>query len=368
MAPLDELLEDVSHDKICGEDLEVRGTGQGDEGELTSLEKLLERVKLPVQPPKDPQGDEVPVYGRTRSTTGDSRDWKSICDEASALFKQSKDLRIALILCLGLLKTRQLAGFQEGMTFLRKLVEKYWGSLYPKSPRRRVNILNSLSLPAHRVDSSYDFVHTLRAVALARPAKQAALSLNDIRANEKASLKEPEKAAALGKKIKDAFLASDTAALKELYDSLNFISEEMNKLRKYLDGKDVCADFSSADETLKEMAFHLEPYVKVVEKEEVKMKTGNNEGRVGPDEKHSVRSASANGNIASIDDVTALLGQICRYYELHDRSSPVPLLLRRVERLARMDFSQIMEEMTAEEIAKLRTNATKEATNEPNQT
>jgi type VI secretion system protein ImpA len=53
-----------------------------------------------------------------------------------------------------------------------------------------------------------------------------------------------------------------------------------------------------------------------------------------------------NGTIQSRQDVVRLLDRICEYYARTEPSSPLPLLLRRAQRLAEMDFLQIVDELT----------------------
>jgi len=51
------------------------------------------------------------------------------------------------------------------------------------------------------------------------------------------------------------------------------------------------------------------------------------------------------GEITSRDDVVRMLDRACEYFERHEPSSPVPLLLKRAKRLVSMDFMDIMRDM-----------------------
>lgn len=341
MLPLEKLLDEVSGDKPCGEDLEARKATKGkeDSGELNPLEELQERIK------PTPSGE---------------KDWKGITTAASDLLKQSKDLRAVLILCLGLLKTGQLAGFKDGISFLRGLLEKYWDNLYPPlregNPTRRVNVLNSFSLPAHRMDTAFDFVRTLRQVPLARPARGTPVSLNDILAGEKAPAKaEGKSAAPTAAAIQEAFAASDPAALRQTHELLGAITGEVEAIRGFLAEKGASPDFSNLRDVLKDMTERVEEHIKPEPKAEPADSAPENAApSAGTGVESSARRNGGHGRIQSLDDVVMALGEICKYYEVSDRSSPVPLLLRRVQRLAKMNFYEIMEDLTPEEIAKLK--------------
>ena len=56
-------------------------------------------------------------------------------------------------------------------------------------------------------------------------------------------------------------------------------------------------------------------------------------------------------DVASRDDVLRAIDAICAYYEAHEPSSPVPLLLLRGKRFVTMSFLEILKEMVPESIA-----------------
>jgi type VI secretion system protein ImpA len=51
------------------------------------------------------------------------------------------------------------------------------------------------------------------------------------------------------------------------------------------------------------------------------------------------------GAINSRADVIRVLDKICDYYSVHEPSSPIPLLLRRAQRLVEKTFLEILEDM-----------------------
>jgi type VI secretion system protein ImpA len=60
----------------------------------------------------------------------------------------------------------------------------------------------------------------------------------------------------------------------------------------------------------------------------------------------STEGLANNGAIQSRQDVVRLLDRICEYYTRTEPSSPLPFLLRRAQRLAEMDFLEIVDELT----------------------
>jgi type VI secretion system protein ImpA len=54
---------------------------------------------------------------------------------------------------------------------------------------------------------------------------------------------------------------------------------------------------------------------------------------------------SFGGVVRNRDDVVLLLDKICGYYERHEPSSPLPLLLKRCRRLATLSFMDIVKDL-----------------------
>ncbi len=48
-----------------------------------------------------------------------------------------------------------------------------------------------------------------------------------------------------------------------------------------------------------------------------------------------------------------MLGKICDYYRKSEPSSPVPYIIRRAQRLAAMDFMEIIDDMSPESVKEI---------------
>jgi type VI secretion system protein ImpA len=62
----------------------------------------------------------------------------------------------------------------------------------------------------------------------------------------------------------------------------------------------------------------------------------------------SGKEKPVSGEIRSAEDVVSALEKICQYYERHEPSSPVPLLLRRAQRLVSKSFLEIIRDLSPE--------------------
>jgi type VI secretion system protein ImpA len=63
--------------------------------------------------------------------------------------------------------------------------------------------------------------------------------------------------------------------------------------------------------------------------------------------------APISGEINSRTDVVRMLDKILAYYQRHEPSSPVPMLLERAKRLAPKSFLEIMEDLAPDSINQL---------------
>src|SRR6185369_6583172 len=123
----EKLLQPVSTEQPCGQDL-------SNDPAFDELQTILKgkpevemgAVKKPAEPP----------------------DWLKLQEKSADFLAKSKDLRVAIMLSCGLLKTGGFGGFADGLRLIRGLLEQFWGNLYPpldvadnNDPTQRLNAL-----------------------------------------------------------------------------------------------------------------------------------------------------------------------------------------------------------------------------------
>ena len=59
---------------------------------------------------------------------------------------------------------------------------------------------------------------------------------------------------------------------------------------------------------------------------------------------------SVPGAINSREDVVHALERICEFYRHNEPSSPVPLILHRAQRMAKMNFMELVTELTPDSV------------------
>lgn len=129
MIEVEQLLKPVSAEEPCGKDLSY-------DPNFLALEGLIAGKR------------------ETQFSAAEEPDWKAVHDACLALLGQSKDLRVAVILCLALLKLEGAVGLRDGLALLKGSLERYWPELYPKldpeennDPLERINVIASISTP-----------------------------------------------------------------------------------------------------------------------------------------------------------------------------------------------------------------------------
>ena len=369
MIAVEELLKPISADSPCGADISY-------DPKYLALDTL------------------VAGKPETQFAPGEEPDWKVVQDVCLELLSRSKNLRVAVTLCNALLKLEGPAGLRAGLTLLKGLLERYWADLYPRldpeennDPLERVNILSSLSAPLNTFGDPMQFLQQLRRMPLANSPQMGRFSFADV-AGEKKPLpggneKSPPPTAQIEAAFRDtnpdelaatAQAISDSAVLARGIDS--FVMETVGAKR--------ALDMGALVSALVEIERSLAPYLantsrheQPAEGEPVQVDseqpidTSSAPTFIGsePEPSHAkpAERLSDDGVIRSRNDVVRALERICQYYARAEPSSPLPLLLRRAQRLVEMDFLQIIDELTPEARAHLGTVLGPEAGNPPSE-
>lgn len=123
----------------------------------------LETLATGIQPSQ--MGDSV-IEGR-------DPDWKKLQANCLELWKNTRDLRIAVYLSLAGFALRGLKGFHEGLELIRYLVQELWEEFYPQldpdddnDPTERLNILSILSPPPGTFNDPIMFINHFRSQRL----------------------------------------------------------------------------------------------------------------------------------------------------------------------------------------------------------
>jgi type VI secretion system protein ImpA len=271
-----------------------------------------------------------------------------------------------VILSLALLKRNGLHGFLQGLKLLRGYVEQFWDCVYPrldpKDPENdptRSNVLSSLS-PRLGKEGAYRFLSLLRTVPLSH-GRQTNYSFRDIlRAQGKLPTGGNKNAPTLEQiegSFRDSYPASVTAR-RQTAEALQAILAELESLEKAFAtkaGEGPTPDFESLRSTLEGMVecFPAAPPPVVTDTLPPVVTHTNGIAEDPRAEKrndpHSgaARNGFSTGSIQSRQDVKEALEAVRIYYQKHEPSSPVPLLLDCAIPMVEKGFKDIMTDLPA---------------------
>lgn len=333
-------MEPVTPESPCGEDVRY-------DGALLELET------------------EVRGKPETQFSKAEEPDWNSILEHAAALFGRSKHLRPAVLLTVGLLEVDGLPGVRAGLTLLNGLVERYWDELYPRldpedgnDPLERLNILSALVAPLGTFGDPLRFVQRLRRAPLFRSPHFGVICQADLDGDvwadgTAAKITRAQISTAL-QKAEPGMLTANHGALTECIALVESLSEAIGNHAggaKSIEWEPVLKVLTDAEKTLRPFANGTG---RAPAQESPSVETARNQP---PTEVSTViphPAAGVPGAIQSRAEVVQTIERICEFYRRTEPSSPVPLLLQRAQRLAEMDFVQIIENLAPDALSQVR--------------
>lgn len=331
---IEALLTEISADAPCGPDLSY-------DKDFFELEQAL-------------RGKAEQQFGDT-VIAGEGPDWGSALRLATELMGRTKDLRVAVAFLRAQVCTHQLAGLRDGVMVLEQLFERYWATLHPlldaddnDDPTERVNAMAPLI-------ESTGFLRDVRQALVVNLPGVGNITIRDILvmqgkypANEGET---PQTQNVIEAAMRAALHQSpgEAAAVREAYQSLLRVHRFLNdKL-----GADTAPDMRPLLDLVKapmQLFDALSPAPEAaVEGGEAADQAGEAVAG-GP----SVVAARAVGELRSREDAIRALDKVCEFMERNEPGHPAPLLVRRAQRLMKMSFFEIIEDLTPDSLAKIK--------------
>jgi type VI secretion system protein ImpA len=327
---LEALLKPISDDSPCGADLEYAP-------EFLGLQELA-------------RGKPAQEIGDTVRAAQDPP-WPKVREAAAALLNNTKDLRVAGVLHHALMRTSGVPGFSFGMALVSGLLERYWEHLHPmldaeddNDPTFRVNALVTAM-------AGEDALASLRTLPLVQSRQFGPHSLRSVRIASGVLNVAPVAGESIDpaqelSKLEAAVADVGVDALRTAAEHIRSAMAALNAIQKVmLDRADgIPAEIGELHSELKEIqAFYASQLTRL----------GAGDGAAAvdaqgnePDPAGQSGAAAVNGEIRTRADVVRSIDRICEYYRLVEPSSPIPLLLKRAQRLVEKDFMTILRDLT----------------------
>ncbi|MBO9791952.1 MULTISPECIES: type VI secretion system protein TssA [Xanthomonas] len=274
-------------------------------------------------------------------------DWDKVQALALELSRRSRDLRVAGKLGAAWLRLRGLPGWADALALIHGLLERHWDSVHPQldadddnDPTSRINALVGLSDPM-------GLLGALRTTAFVQSPRLGRFSLRDLRVAN-GSIKLPDGQS--GPSLAEIEACCQDCVPETLATSAQAIAEALRQARA-IDAL-LSERVGTAAPDLRPLLTDLRDLERFVlrhwqARQGVLAVTEDGEQAAG--EGHAAATATSatrrNDEIAGPEDVKRRLEEICAYYARHEPSSPVPMLLRRAQRLVGCDFLALMKEL-----------------------
>lgn len=329
-----ELLQEISPEEPCGTNLEY-------DSEFLELEQAV-KGKPEVQ------------YGDT-ITPEEPPDWKQVKSLALKLIHRSRDLRIALPLARSMLKLQGVSGLAAGLLLIEQLLEQRWDSVYPQldpddgfDPMLRVNTLSSLCEP-------FTVLKEVREACLVSSKTCGRFSLREIdMATGEMEVPEGVEKATLGV-IDAAFRDVNPGEVQKTYAALEQAYQSVCRIDAILTdkiGASQSLDLSVLSKMLKRACDFVRDRMAQPTAGHIADHSAEPAEATGSVQTHASHAAIS-GEIRSRDDVFRSLEKICDFYAQHEPSSPIPLLLRRAQKLVDKSFVEILQDMAPDSLAQI---------------
>jgi type VI secretion system protein ImpA len=286
---------------------------------------------------------------------GEDPDWKTMSRDSQALLGRTKDLRVAVHLAKSLLRVGGLAGFGEGLAVLRGLIDGYWDTVHPRldpeddnDPTMRMNALAAL------VDGPT--LAAVRTTPLVLSRAVGKFSLRDIAVATGEVPPGKDENPPTAASIEGAFdsieadaLAATAAAAKSALEDVGLIEALVTDRV----GGARAVNLSKLSDLLATANKHLSAATsRRAALVPIATDTGNgasptDTGGADPTAATGAapRRSGMPGEINTREDVVRALEQIVAYYQRHEPTSPVPLVVKRAKRMVGMSFLEIIKDV-----------------------
>ena len=356
---IDKLLSEISPDEPCGPDLEY-------DPDFKALQQDAEGTPAKYTPDGQLVED------------GEDPNWRDIRDRCVSMFERTLDLRVAMLLADALLCQHGVEGLRDGLALIKAMHEQCWEHYHPQldpddgnDPLMRMNLIASLAAPIGRDGDPLRFQQRLREVPLARSRQIGSFSLRDLMI---ATGDLPASAAAGDtppneQLIEAAFRDTDGDELKNAGEAATeavSISKDLDQWVTNKVGASNAANLSPWHDLVGDLNKRLG--ARVAARFPGETSPAVDSGDAAPDHdggtsggRAPAPAAGLSGGVHSRDDVLKALNKVLEYYAAYEPSSPVPMLIRRAQRLVTMDFVDIIRDLSPAAIDQLRVIGGEEA-------
>jgi len=317
---------------------------------------------------------ETDFAGKPEVVMGDSvqeaeePEWGSVRKQALALLDRTRDLRLFVPLAVVEMQTDGLEGLRDGLRLIKWALDERWDSVHPQldpdddnDPLERVNTLAAMSSAIGADGDPVRFRERFQKMTLIQSRMMGAVTLRDIRRSEDSDAEPGEdgetadarrqRISAITSEIDEGELSASAETMGEIAELVRGIDDRLTDLV----GAARAANFDGLLQDVKEANAKLSGWAGS------RSGGGDTGDEAGSGYEEGAGAAPAGGGgggggvvgvgeIRSVDDVQKALDKIVQYYQRHEPSSPVPVIVGMAQGLLGKSFLDIASAMTPEAI------------------
>jgi len=276
-------------------------------------------------------------------------DWKTVETLSLNLLSHSRDLRIAAALLRALLALHGFAGLRDGLVLIQRLLNERWDSVHPQfdadddmDATLRINSLASLA----------ERSTTIKEINYAELILLPGLGSLNLRMLEweLGEVALPAGMSLLGiDSIRRAIQDIDTVTLETTATLLEQSCAAALDIEAVLLRKVGAAQTLNLDLLINNLKRAHDFFVPILaQRHAQKVDEITQQVNSAVSSRSRISTGEIIGEIQSREDVTKMIDKICSYYQKHEPSSPVPLMLQRAKKIVPMNFFEILEEIAAD--------------------
>tara|TARA_B100000315_G_scaffold201509_1_gene194013 strand:- start:155 stop:1159 length:1005 start_codon:yes stop_codon:yes gene_type:complete len=309
------LLQPISADQPCGEDLE-------DTPLLASFDTF--RVF----------GESVPF--------DPAPEWRKIRDTALEALGQSKDLRLLTYFGSAVLRTEGLPAFFETLTAASQWLDSYWNEVYPRVEEDAVLRLNSLNCFADQMA----VVDGLRRAPLVSSRQHGSFSLRDCEIAA-GHLSPQEDESPPDENQIDAAFADKLADVRLLSQGVTEASAVLQQIETKM-REEAGTEANPSFDPLSAQLVRMDRVLRAQLAKFPDPDAAEDEAAEGED---ALGRPIAVGAVKSREDAIRALDAVSEYFRRNEPSSPIPLFLERAKRLVSKDFLEVLADVVPDAVS-----------------
>ena len=266
--------------------------------------------------------------------------WTEVRDLALELARETRHLRLGVILTECATHIAGLSGLRDGLALIRKWCETFWDQVYPAGELEdkrdfRPPVIEALNYPS--------FLVRVKAVPVSQSAG-GKFSIAQLETADGNDGTDPE-ATNEARLVQGGFANTPREVLQAARDAMSEALAHTRAIEDIFDerfGSSYGVNLADLRDTLSKMDSRLDTYL-AGSSADAGAGAGDAAAAGGGD---AGMAMSGGGNaIASREAAIRQLDKIITWFETNEPSSPIPFLLRRAQRCVGMSFFELIEEL-----------------------